>query len=160
MSGQLIFVDDNAFIEMQDLGYLCAVLDFRDSSYDDELLVSRFWHNNERYLKQYGCGNQPLAATVLVATDHMRTTVPPDVYSGICGVLGIDIGYALNLPVSEMRIEFFRALIKKGDYSWILLNAQSLSVPKLVPLRCPRETSTYGTQPPSDYGSRVPVNVE
>ena len=119
LSGQFIFVDDNAFIEMQDLGYLCAVLDFRDSSYDDELHVSRFWHNNERYLKQYSCGNQHLAATVLLATDHVRTTVPPDVYFGLCGVLKIDIGYALNRPVSEVRIEFFRALIKKGDYSWI-----------------------------------------
>ena len=151
MSGQFIFVDDNAFIEMQDLGYLCAVLDFRDSSYDDELHVSRFWHNNERNLKLYSCGNQPFAATVLLATDQMRITVPPDVYFSLYRVLKIDISYALNWPVSEVRIEFFRALIKKGDPSWILLTAPKPISPNISASTLPaRGQYLRYTQPPSD----------
>ena len=146
LSRDLVLVDDTATMKINDLRYLCWILDLRDG-HSQELWKLHYWHLNHLFMKRAIQMDHLSAAMVLQTTEVMNTTVPQDVYFGLCGVLKIDISYAKTRPVNEVQLEVFRALIRKGDYTWI-----KLAVPK------PKGFGTKATMLPT-RGQYVPFTL-
>ncbi|MCJ1440627.1 MAG: hypothetical protein MMC23_001113 [Stictis urceolatum] len=129
LSPLIHFLDDGSVMDLREVQKLCALIHHERSRYDLEtrhwILDCVSWFGERSLMHSLYTADVLGADTTLKFTENMRSTLPADIYYGLCGLLRIDVAYEKTLSVGEVKRKVLQALLDKGDPSWIMLSEQN-----------------------------------
>ncbi|KAI5777654.1 hypothetical protein EDC01DRAFT_393808 [Geopyxis carbonaria] len=119
LAKDLYFFDQSGFTTVDKIKKVCGLLLYANLG-DEEIEDSAAWHSKRLMMhNDYNFGTLS-ANYVITYTTKMKATEQKDLYYGLCGILCLDVKYEAQIQLEDVKKQFYRALLKAGDPSWII----------------------------------------